>query len=602
MASRRRKGDRGAFLPRDQVDPNDVATLYAWDVVEGKLPAGPHHRHACERHLRDLVALRARGYVWDVVEVQVFVAFCRLLKHPAKGEWAGEPIELQPWQVFVLGSVLGWKQPNGKRRFLWAYVEVPRKNGKTMMLALLLLYLTFLSGEPGAEGYSCAPGLDQAKLVFNYCAELVEGNVWLRSASWSGGRGNIEKFGGEGPRSIPRLFDDSTKCSLEPIPANYKRRDGYNPTFYVADELHEHPNANLVDKLRSGMGARREPLGVAITTAGSSTSSYCFTERRRGLRIVEGKAEDETRFIFICGRDPKLKWWNESALRQANPSLGVTVKLEFLQAEVRAARQNPADENTVRRMYLCDWVKQESRWLQVEQWDRCATLTAPLFESLKGADCLLGLDLSITRDFSALCALWPLEDGRTVAKWWIWATEKELTRLEEKAGIPFGPWIRDGQIAQCDGTEIDYQAVKKQIADLADAYRVRSMGYDRYNAHDLAQQVERELGVECVAVGQTMDQLAEPTAEVEAMVLAKRLVHDGNKVVGWTVDNAATVTDSHGNKRIVKPKVEGEKKIDPDRKVDPLVALVIAARVRLGVEVYFGESGPQLITGLPGML
>lgn len=572
-----------------------MGTLYAWDVVDGKVPAGPHHRAACERHLRDLVALRAQGYVWDLAEVDVFVGFCHLLHHPAKGEWAGQPIVLQPWQVFVMGSVVGWKRPDGKRRFTWAYVEVPRKNGKTMMLALLLLYLTFLSGEPGAEGYSCAPGLDQAKLVYTYCAELVGGNVWLRASSWSGGRGSIDKFGGDGPRSIPRLFDDATKCSLEPIPANYKRRDGYNPTFVVADELHEHPNSHLVDKLRTGMGARREPLCVAITTAGASTSSYCYRERQRAIRIAEGKAEDETRFAFICGRDAKLRWWSEAALRQANPSLGVTVKLDFLQAEMRAARQNPADENSVRRMYLCDWVKQEARWLALERWDHCPKLTGELQVSLAGMDCFLGLDLSISRDFSSLCAVVPLEDGRTAARWWVWATEKELQRLEEKAGVPFGPWVRAGLVTVCDGTEIDYQVIKRTIGELGDLYRVRSLGYDRYMATDLAQQVERELGIECVAVAQTMAQLAEPTAEVEAMVNAGRLVHDGNQVVRWSVDNASTVADSHGNRRVVKPKAEDGKTVDLDRKVDPVIALVLAVRVRLGVEVAFGGGGTTVL-------
>jgi phage terminase large subunit-like protein len=407
-----------------------------------------------------------------------------------------------------------------------------------------------------------------------------------------------QKFGGDGPRSIPRLYDDLTKSTLEPIPANYKRRDGYNPPYFVADELHEHPNANLVDKLRTGMGARREPLGVAITTAGASTSSYCYKERQRAIRIVEGRAEDETRFAFVCGRDPKLKWWSEKALRQANPSLGVTVKLDFIAAEIKAARENPADENSVRRMYLCDWVSQESRWLQLEQWDRAPALTTNMRAGLEGQDCFLGLDLSITRDFSALCALFPREDGTSAALFWIWATERELARLEEKAGIPFGPWTRDGFLRQCEGTEIDYQDVRRVIAEVADTYNVRSMGYDRYQASDLAQQVERELGIECVRVGQSMDQLAEPTAEVEAMVKAKRLRHGDHPVVRWMVDNAAVVTDAHGNRRVVKPKDDAGN-VDLDRKVDAVIALVIAVRVRLGAELHFSnEGGPRVLKGI----
>lgn len=573
---------------RDRLD-EDVATRYALDVVRGKIPAGALHVAACARHLADL---RLGTWTWDLEAVLRFQRFCALLPIPDKPQLR---FELEPWQVFVTGSILGWQDEKGQRRIRRAYVEVARKNAKTMLLAVLTLYLAFFAGEVRAEVYCCATALDQAKLVYNYARDIIAQSPELRAKE---GSGTILAFGGIGPRAKPRLYDPTSGSILEPVASDSTKRDGYNPSAFVADELHEHPDSRLVDKLRTGQGARAEPLQIAITTAGDDQTSYCFGVRSRGVKILQGQVEDERSFYFICHRDEKDKWWSKAAIQKANPNLGVSVRLGFIEDEVARARTEPREENTVRRMYLSDWVNQESRWIPIERWDEAPALPKSL-EAMKGRTCFAGLAISRARDLASLVLLFPPEEGEKDV-WalhpWFWVPERVAKEREKRNLQNYTAWAKRGHVeltAAFDGDVIDFAAIKAKVTELAEAYDLRALGFEKHGALQLAQELEQEQGIQVIALRQTNEHLCEPSGKFEDLWKTRKLAHGGNPVMRWMAENAETVTDGNGNWRVTRGKSQ-------EKRVEGIVAAVMAIHCATLTDDAMPGAADEVVSVLKG--
>ncbi len=621
MARRADAGLRLRALLR-QVDPRDVATRYAADVVAGKVPAGQLHIAACRRHLQDLRDQRVSGWRWDVELVLRFQQFCSLVPIPDKPELR---FDLQPWQVFALGSILGWVDAEGRRRFRRAYVEVARKNAKTLMLAVFVLYLCFFTGVIRAEAYCIATKLDQAKIVYNYASDIVAAVPELTAKK----EGTIVEFGGKGPRAIPRLYDTVTGAKLEPLAADSKKADGLNPLVFVADELHEHPDSKLVDKMRTGQGARTEPLQVAITTAGDDLTSYCYRVRTRGAAVVNGQVEDQRSFVFICHRDEKDRWWSKIALQKANPNLGISVQWSFLEDEVKRARSDPSEENTVRRMYLSDWVSQTVRVIPMARWDACRS--PPILESLKGRRCFGALDLSRARDMTAFGLLFPPREdqarrvlveglsqlsgppqerahqlGELLAKanasrepWtflvWFWVPEEAAKQRERRNLQTYDLWAKQGHVTIQAGDTIDFLAVKQFIVAQSEIYDIRLIGYDPWGATQLAQELDAEFGLELVRVRQTMEHMAEPSGLFLDMVKKGLFAHGGHSVLRWMAENSEKKADSQGAWKFVKPK-------NPEKKVDGIIAAVMALHcATLTDEAQYSDQREALTLNIPGL-
>lgn len=568
----------------------DVATRYALDVVRGKVPAGKLHVAACRRHLEDL-RRKGSGWHWNLDAVLRFQRFSSLLPIPDKPELR---FDLQPWQVFVAGSILGWQDESGQRRYRRAYVEVARKNAKTMLLSVLTLYLAFFAGEIRAEVYCAATTLDQAKLVYNYSRDIVDQSPSLRGKE---GTGTILAFGGIGPRAKPRLYDPATGSILEPVASDSTKRDGYNPSAFVADELHEHPSSMLVDKLRTGQGARTEPLQLAITTAGADQTSYCYGVRSRGVKVLQRQVEDERAFFFICHRDEeKDPWWSKRAIRKANPNLGVSVHMSFIEDEVKRARSEPREENTARRMYLSDWVTQETRWIPLERWDDAPPLHQDL-DLLKGRRCFGGLAMSRVRDMVAFALLFPPEEGEKDV-WslvcWFWVPENAAKEREKKNLQNYTLWAKQGLLTLTqafDGDAIDFPAVKAKIADLAEHYDIRAIGFEKHGALQLAQELEQEQGLDMVGLRQTNEHMCEPSGKFEDLWKTKKLAHGANPVLRWMAENVQTITDGHGNWRVARGK-------DQEKRTEGIIAAVMALHcATLTDEAQSGDAAVAVLNG-----
>lgn len=491
------------------------------------------------------------GYWFDDAAADRVVEFFeRFLRH-VKGKWAGVRFELQPWQRDnIIRPLFGWKRPDGTRKYRVAYIEIPRKNGKSTIAAGIALYLLFADGEAGAEIYSAAADREQAAIVFETAKAMVEASPALKK------RAKIYK------RSI---VVPKTGSSYKVLSADAPTKHGLNAHGIVFDELHAQPNRELWDVLTTSTGAREQPLVVAITTAGYDRNSICWEQHEYARKVLGGVIDDPSFFAYIAAADEQDDWRDPKTWAKANPGLGVTVKREYLEQECKRAIEVPAYQNTFRRLHLNQWTQQEERWLDLAAWDATAGLVVP--EKLQGRVCYGGLDLASTTDIAALVLLFPIDDGTYEVVPYFWIPEENMRERENRDRVPYSSWARQGFIIPTPGNVIDYQAIRQKINDLGKVYNIKEIGHDPWNATQLALELAGD-GFTMVPIRQGFASMSPPTKELLNLVLAKKLRHGGHPILRWMADSMVVKQDPAGN---VKPD-----KSKSTARIDGMVALIMA--------------------------
>ena len=344
-----------------KIDAKEVALKYANDVLSGAIVAGKLLKLAAKRFLRDLKYGEARGLFFDPDAAQHVVDFFGCLKH-SKGEWGaggGQVFILAPWQVFILANMFGWMRADGTRRFREVYIEVARKNGKSTFIAGIGLYMLLADGEPGAEIYSAATKKDQASIVFNEACNMRKKSNFLATRI-AAPRGNLHVI--------------ATSSKFEPQSSEEDTLDGLNSHCLLIDELHAHKDRKLYDVLYESTKARRQPLTIAITTAGFDRQGICYKQRELGENILVGNTaadKGDSMFVFIACIDEKDNWADERNWYKANPNLGVSVKLDGLRESAQKAEQDPTALNSFLRKHLNVWTSQDTRWMPPDKWAAC---------------------------------------------------------------------------------------------------------------------------------------------------------------------------------------------------------------------------------------
>ena len=553
---------------------------YARAVVEGKVVAGRLVMLACRRHLDDIGTAKARGLVWDAAAARHALDFFGHLRH-STGEWAGHPFDLQPWQAFVVGSLYGWKRADGLRRFRTAYVEVARKCGKSVLLAGTALYALVADGEPGSHVYAAATTRDQARIVFGEAERMVDASPALRARV---------------TRTVNNLAVLATSSWFRPLSADATKMDGLNVHFAAVDEVHEHSSPEIVQKLNTATGARRQPLIFEITTAGHDRHSVCWQHHEFSVKALEGTMPAEAAdswFAYIATIDPGDDWTDPAVWIKANPSLGVTVKVSDLKRQVDEAREMPAQQNAIRRLRLNEWTEQVTRWLDMEVWDEGGPPrgTNPaavkvgleaLAELLAGRECYGGLDLARVNDLSALVLLFPPTGEGDLPDKWIalcrfWVPEEDILRRARRDRVPYDVWRAQGFLVATPGNATDFAFIEQEILELAARFDLRELAYDRTFAGEIVQSLQDE-GLNLVQFGQGFLSLAAPTAELECLSVSRALWHGGHPVLRWNASNVAVRQDPAGN---IKPDKERS-----TERIDGISALVNA----LGRAMQRGES------------
>lgn len=506
----------------------------------------------------------AQGCWFDLAAAErVRDFFRRFLRH-SKGQWAGQPFELLDWQWHeVIAPLFGWKRADGTRRFRRGYVEVPKKNGKSTLFAGLSLYLLTCDGEPGAEIYSAAVDRDQASIVFNEAANMVDSSDHLAS------RLTVV-------RSTKRIVDHRSRSFYRALSADVPAKEGLNAHAVLIDELHAQKTRDLWDTLRYAGASRRQPLHLSITTAGYDRHSICWEQHDYALKVLDGTVQDAAFFAYLAGADDEDDWTDPEIWRRANPSFGVTIDAEQFAEDCREAQESPAKENSFRRYRLNQWTEQEVRWLSLEKWDACGGAVG----DLDGADCFAGLDLSSTTDVSALVLVFPDEHGYAVLPFF-WVPEEGARQRERRDRVPYLDWIRGSFIEATPGEVVDYDRIRRRINELAERYHILQLALDRWNATQLATQLSGD-GFEMVAFGQGYASMSAPTKKLEEVVLAGRLRHGGHPVLRWMAGNVSIEQDAADNWKPSKKK--------SCERIDGIVALImgldLASRQEIQGSIY----------------
>lgn len=468
---------------------------------------------------------------------------------------AGQPFILDKWQAEkVIKPLFGWKRvADGTRRYRRAYIEIPRKSGKSTLIAGLGNYLLTADGEVGAEVYSAAGDRDQAAIVFDVAKQMVEASPALAK--------RVQPF----RRS---MVVNATGSSYKVLSADAPTKHGLNASAILFDELHTQPNRELWDVLTTSTGARKQPLVISITTAGYDRHSICWEQHDYAVKVRDGIIPDDSLLVVIYAADETADWTNPKVWAKANPGLGKSITLEYLEAECKRAQEVPAYQNTFRRLHLNQWTEQSTRWIDMSVWDR--NKGEPFTpESLNGRECFGGLDLAATTDIAALPLLFPplVPNERWKILWHFWVPEEGIEKRAKMDRVPYDVWRRQGFIRATEGEITDYDVIRRDIQQLKTLYNIREVAFDRWNATQLVTQLSGD-GFTMVDFGQGFASMAAPTKELLTLLIGEHLAHGGNPVATWMASNVAVKMDPAGN---VKPD-----KGKSTERIDGIVALIMA--------------------------
>ncbi len=492
--------------------------------------------------------------MFDEAKAQRAVEFIRCLKH-TKGRWRGQPFDLLPWQETIIRDVFGTVKEDGYRQYNTAYVEIPKKNGKSELAAGVALYMTCGDNEWGAEVYGCASDRQQASIVFDVAVDMVEQCPALKK--------RIKPV-----MSVKRLVYKPTNSFYQVLSAEAYTKHGLNVHAVIFDELHSQPNRELFDVMTKGSGdARTQPLFFLITTAGTDRHSVCFEQHQKAEDILCGRKIDPTFYPVIYGASDDADWTSEEVWYQANPSLGHTIDISKVRNACLSARDNPAEENIFRQLRLNQWVKQSTRWMQMEKWDACAF---PVDEGeLLGRECYGGLDLSSSIDITAFVLVFPPRDDteRYVFLPFFWIPEENMVRRVRRDHVPYDVWEKQGFLETTEGDVIHYGFIESFIEDLGKRFHIKEIAFDRWGAVQMVQNLEG-LGFTVVPFGQGFKDMSPPTKRLMELVLERNVAHGGHPVLRWMMDNIFVRTDPAGN---IKP--DKEKSTE---KIDGAVAAIMA--------------------------
>lgn len=545
---------------------NEKVTGYIDDVMAGRRVAGRWERAAVARHVRDLAEGNGRGLWFDEWAGQHVIDFFGFLHH-SKGEWAGKVFELEGWQMFLLWVMFGWKRTDGLRRFRTAYIEIARKNGKSTLAAGIGLYLLDADGEPGAEIYTAATKRDQARIVHQEAVRMV------RKAPALSKRLKLFK---------DNIHSPVTFSKYEPLGRDADSMDGLNVHGAIIDELHAHATGDVWDVLETGTGSRRQPMMLAITTAGHNRQSICYQFHDFTEKVLSGIVEDDGWFgvIYALDRDENgamENWENEAVWMKANPNLGVSKHFEDLRGKSERAKSMPSRLNAFLQKELNEWTQASQRWIAPEVWARCNW--GPVAEAaLAGRKAYGGLDLSSTLDVTALAWVFP-GDGPWPVVMRMWIPEENVEERVKKDRAPYDAWIRAGALRTTPGNVVDYDFILAQIQEDMKAFAVAELAFDPWNATSVSNALVK-VEAPMVEFRQGFITMNPALKAMEVGLKQRGFNHGGHPGLAWMADNLVATRDASNNMKPDKAK--------STERIDGMVALVMAYyRATLGG----GETG-----------
>lgn len=531
-----------------------IANRYARDVVAGKIPACRFVRAACRRHLDDLgrERLRSFSYRFDKAKAEAVCRFVEKQVH-VKGKWAGKLIRLEPWQAFIFCVVFGWVQKSsGLRRFRKVYIEVPRKNGKSVIAAGIGNYMLVADKEKGAEVYCGASTEVQAWEVFRPAKLMMDQSPGLKAS-----------FGVDVNAKSMIVLSTGSRF----VPVIGKPGDGASPSCAIVDEYHEHDTPDLHDTMYTGMGAREQPLMLIITTAGTNLAGPCKQQHDELVKVLDGIAENDELFGIIYTIDDDDDWSNFDNWKKANPNLGVSVFEDFLLARHRDACNNASQQNIIKTKHMNVWCNANTAWMNMLKWRSCADPSISL-EQFEGMPCVAALDLASKIDVAALMLLfWKDSKYYAFGRYYL---PRETVDLPQNRH--YQTWEIEDRLTVTPGSVTDYEFIKEDLRRFRTRFDIRSVPFDPFQATQLSTELMAE-EFPMVEIGATVKNFSEPMKELERLVLSGDLVHDGDPVLAWMASNVVAHYDAKDN---IFPRKERN-----ENKIDGIVALIMGLNMAM---------------------
>ncbi len=556
-------------------------TQYARDVIEGKILANKWVRLACKRHLDgepekycSIKKCNNDGYWFDESAATHIIDFFSEFLIFYEGAFDGQPFNLTPNQIFIVGSIFGWKRSDGFRRFRTAYVEQAKGQGKSPISAGIGLYGLVFDDEPGAEIYAAAVTREQAGILFRDARLYAEAS------------GALKEVLDIGQHNIAYISKNSF---FRPVSSEHRGLDGKRPHFALIDEIHEHPNDLVVRKMSAGTKGRRQSLIFEITNAGYDRQSICYQHHEYTTKILEGTIQDDAWFGIITGLDvcPACEkegktipqdgcpdcddWRDEKVWEKANPNLnylGAPFR-DYLRRQVEEAKAMPGQEYIVKRLNFCIWTDAITRWIPADQWAACQDRSLRR-EDFAGQSCYLAFDLANKIDISALIQIFRM-DELLIAFGLYYLTEETIKT--SKNAPQYRQWVRNGYIIQTSGAMTDYAYIEKEIKEIDAITPIQELAFDPHEATYLVNNVMEWLGVKrCIEIMQGPAHISEPMKQLEGLVYSQQIKHNGDPVLMWMMANVMKREGrAHGPVKYYYPT-----KTNEDNKIDGAVALIMA--------------------------
>ncbi|MEM4167529.1 MAG: terminase TerL endonuclease subunit [Candidatus Caldarchaeum sp.] len=509
--------------------------------MRGELLVASRKRRVKKNITQDYVRTRsdeaalASGCYLDVDAAERVRKFFREFLRHSKGKWAGQQFELLDWQwTDIVLPLFGWKRADGTRRFRRAYIEIPKKNGKSTLAAAIGLYMLVADGEAGAEVYSLGFDREQASIVHNEAIQMVKASAELSS---------ILRINA----ATRTIHFDATNSRYAALSSDAHGIEGINAHCLIADELHVWKDSKLWNAIQYAGRARRQPLLFVITTAGDDNSVLCREVHEYAVGVLNNSIVDERFFAYIRAAEPGDDWTAEETWRKANPSLGITISLDDFRADFHEATRTPRATAAFMRYSLNIWISAETAWIDAVAWDRCKATYSE--QDLEGEECWLGLDLAKTTSLAAATLVFPrLGAFYTLA--YAWLPQRYLSLADCRDEVR--AFAAQGLITVTPGDVVDYERVYADIAQMCERFRIVEVVFDPWNAEFFTQRIELDLNVPRIEFRQTIRNFAAVCREFERLVLCQQIKHN-NPFLSWQIKHTTVKQDASGNMRPVKP-------------------------------------------------
>lgn len=552
---------------------------YIDDVIQGKVTTSKLVYQACIRHEKDL---KNKNWEWTFnnKKANKAIAFISMLEH-TKGVWAlqHEKFLLQPWQQFIVASTFGWvSKETGFRRFTKIFIEVARKNGKTALAAAMLVAQFFLDKEPGTEIYCVATKKDQAKIMWKQMEAFIKKHSDLK---------RMVKF----YPSTSTIIIKELYSFIKPLGADSDTEDGLNPSGGGIDEYHAHKTNAMLEIIKSGMGARAQPLIIITTTAGTNLQGPCYTEERdEAIKVLNNILCVDNSFYFIAELDEDDDWTDERNAIKANPNYGVSIYPKFIKDRINEALTQPRKQSLILTKNFNLWVDAPNTWIESKLWDSLYKKFS--FEDLIGRKCYIGIDLSQRIDLSTTVFVFPPVDDEPTLVIPIFYMPEEIVKTKSKQDhVPYDTWAKQGWLELTSGNVVDQDYIESFILDKISSYflDLQAIVYDPWNATTLVSHLQA-MDLTMMEFGQGFKSMSPATKAIEIAIISKEIRHNGNPILAWNISNVELETDPAGNIKPSKRKLKGTTK-----RIDGAIGLI---------EGYaqFGITGALVDNSEDGML